>query len=144
MCCISYPFDHLLSIRVNFGDVTPHSLPGDIVYWKARPVHVKRNPSIFLIFLTGRPPGVICGSGQGWFGSRTGSVTVGTGAFGATVSADLGRGAAAGRARSGHCSEVFRGGSFPCCSPNRLWSPCIHTQHVAPHACILMNRNRPV
>lgn len=91
VCCISYSIHHLLSIRMNFGDVRPHSLPGDTVYGKARPVHEKRDPAVFLVFLTGRPTGVVCGSGRGGFSSGTRSVTVGTGAFGPTVSADLGR-----------------------------------------------------
>lgn len=79
-----------MSIRMNFGDVRPHSLPGDIVNGKARPVHEKRDPAVFLVFLTGRPTGVVCGSGRGGFRSGTRSVTVGTGAFGPAVSADLG------------------------------------------------------
>lgn len=146
VCCISYSLHHLLSIRMNFGDVRPHSLPGDTVNGKARPVHEKRDPAVFLVFLTGRPPGVVCGSGRGGFSSGTRSVTVGTGAFGPTVSADLGRwAAAAGGAWSGHCSEVFRGGVSPCCSPDQLWLPSIHAQrHVAPRACILMCQNHTV
>ncbi len=114
VCCISYSIHHLLSIRMNFGDMWPHSLPGDSVYGKARPVHEKRDPAVFLIFLTGRPAGVVCGSGWGGFSRRTRGVTVGTGALGPTVSADLGLWAAAGGAWSGHCSEVFRGGVSPC------------------------------
>lgn len=145
VCCISYSVHHLLSIRMNFGDMWPHSLPGDSVYGKARPVHEKRDPSVFLIFLTGRPAGVVRGSGWGGFIRRPRAVTVGTGALGPTVSADLGRWAAAGGAWSGHCSEVFRGGVSPCFSPDQLWLPSIHAQrHVAPRACILMYQNHSV
>lgn len=134
-----------MSIRMNFGDVRPHSLPGDIVYGKARPVHEKRDPAVFLVFLTGRPTGVVCGSGRGGFRSGTRSVTVGTGAFGPTVPADLGSWAAAGGVWSGHCSEVFRGGVSPCCSPDQLWLSRIHAQrHVASRACILMCQNHTV
>lgn len=131
VCCISYSIHHPLSIRMNFGDMWPHALPGDSVYGKARPVHEKRDPAVFLLFLTGRPAGVVCGSGWG-FSRRTRGVTVGTGALGPTVSADLGRWAAAGGVWSGHCSSrSLPKGSFPLFSPRSVMT----AQHSRTKTC---------
>ncbi len=90
VCCIRIL--STISCPSGWTLVTCDHILSQVTVSMGKPVLFTKNgtPPVFLIFLTGRPAGVVCGSGWGGFSRRTRGVTVGTGALGPTVSADLG------------------------------------------------------
>lgn len=86
------PFDHLLALGVNGRHVGPHPLPGHTLNGETGPVDVEQNPSVLVFVLPGRPGHVVWGGCTQLLLGAAAQETVSTGALGAAVPAQLGRG----------------------------------------------------
>lgn len=72
----------------------PHPLPGHALDGEAGPVNVEKDPSVLLLFLPGRAGSVVGRRIAGLLLGAAAEEAVRAGAFGAAMSAQLGRGRA--------------------------------------------------
>lgn len=70
----------------------PHPLPGHTLDGETGPVDVEQNPSVLVLFLPGGPGNVVWGRRARLLLGAAAQETVRTGALGAAVPAQLGRG----------------------------------------------------
>lgn len=83
---------HLLALGVNGRHVGPHPLPGGALDGETGPVDVEQSPPVLVLLLPGGP-GQVVGAGRArrLLGAAA-QQTMGAGALGAAVAAQLGRG----------------------------------------------------
>lgn len=86
------PFHHLLALGVNGRHVGPHPLPGHALNGETGPVDVEQDPSVLVFVLPGRPGHVVWGRCTQLLLGAAAQETVSTGALGAAVPAQFGRG----------------------------------------------------